>query len=106
MGSNIEVVDMSTDENPGYPPKSYKINKKTSMVFDMVTIPKCKKTNRGPWTYEGVTFRREEEDDDKKKKKKGGKTDWTFSIHAKYAKNIQEASTRAMIAAGLTPYTG
>ena len=96
-----EIIDMSSSEKLGYPKKTYKLSDKNFLKYGNVTIPKCKKTGNGPWTYEAVTFERRDEGNKKKKTKT-----WTFSIHAKHHAKIQEITTKAMIANGLTPYTG
>ena len=96
-----EIIDMSSSEKLGYPKKTYKLSDKNFLKYGNVTIPKCKKTGNGPWTYEAVTFERKDEGNKKKKTKT-----WTFSIHAKHHAKIQEITTKAMIANGLTPYTG
>ena len=99
-----DVVDLATDE-VRYPPKTYRLSKRSYMRFGTIKVDPCKKTGKAAYEYEGLELKRVD-DDSKKKKKPGVKNDWSWCANANLTPKIQEASTRAMIAAGQTPYTG
>ena len=104
VGEPEDVVDLATDE-VRYPPKTYRLSKRSYMRFGTIKVDPCKKTGKAAYEYEGLELKRVD-DDSKKKKKPGVKNDWSWCANANLTPKIQEASTRAMIAAGQTPYTG
>ena len=104
VGEPEDVVDLATDE-VRYPPKTYRLSKRSYMRFGTIKVDPCKKTGKAAYEYEGLELKRVD-DDSKKKKKPGVKNDWSWCANASLTPKIQEASTRAMIAAGQTPYTG
>ena len=98
-----DVFDLSIEKVPPYPKREYILSDKYKMIYGKVHVPQSKDSAKPPFDYSAVTFKRE---DETTKRKKGGPKTWTFSLPARLNKELQEASTRAMIAAGLTPYTG
>lgn len=105
---DTDIVDLTNEVK--YPRKTYRLSKKNLMVFGPVNVDACKKTGKNAYTYEGLQFKRidDEANGNGKKKKKGDdkKPDWNLSMPVMLNAKVQEASTRAMIAAGLKPYTG
>lgn len=102
VAESDNVCDLTT-KRIRYPPMTYNIAKNCDLIYGKVSIPACKKTSKPAFSFDGMTFKRKDPED---KKKKGKDSGWTFSLHTEVTSAIQEATTRAMIAAGQTPYTG